>query len=185
MGHRGGVLVTTVSVNQFRTLILLERSLFGLRPQRLLSNNTVFFTNYLIHKLCSSIQLQRADLAFHWRGGGFKTWQRNISLERGSEKPSRGDFWFSKAFSCNLRLIGHCLSLSVKPVHNKISGGGGSNTSPAAIYSLGSAPDFYMYIVSSPVFRYFICLIYSANHAWNIAYMVIIILKKMGATMPP
>ena len=47
--HMGGVLVTTMSDNQFRTLVLLERSLFGLRPQRLLSNNTVFFTNYLIH----------------------------------------------------------------------------------------------------------------------------------------
>ena len=49
VGHRGGV--TTTSDNQFRTLVLLERSLFGLRPQRLLSNNTVFFTNYLILKL--------------------------------------------------------------------------------------------------------------------------------------
>ena len=46
--HRGGALVTTMSDNQFRTLVLLERSLFGLRPQRLLSNNTVFFTDYLI-----------------------------------------------------------------------------------------------------------------------------------------
>ena len=37
-----------MSDNQFRTLVLLERSLFGLRPQRLLSNNTMFFTTYLI-----------------------------------------------------------------------------------------------------------------------------------------
>ena len=37
-----------MSDNQFRTQVILERSLFGLRPQRLLSNNTVFFTNYLI-----------------------------------------------------------------------------------------------------------------------------------------
>ena len=44
----GEVLVTTMSDNQFRTLVLLERSVFGLGPQRLLSNNTVFFTNYLI-----------------------------------------------------------------------------------------------------------------------------------------
>ena len=34
--------------NQFGTLVLLERNLFGLRPQGLLSNNTVLFTNYLI-----------------------------------------------------------------------------------------------------------------------------------------
>ena len=38
--------------NQFRTLALLERSLLRLRPQRLLSNNAVFFTNYLIHNTC-------------------------------------------------------------------------------------------------------------------------------------
>ena len=38
-----------MSDNQFRTLLLLERNLFGLHPQRLLSNNTVLFTNYLIH----------------------------------------------------------------------------------------------------------------------------------------
>ena len=48
--HRGGVLVTTMSDNQ-----LLERSLFGLGPQRLLSNNTVFFTNYLILNTISPI----------------------------------------------------------------------------------------------------------------------------------
>ena len=55
--HRGGVLVTTMSDNQFRTLVLLERSLFGLRPQRLLSNNTVFLTDYLIHNLHNTCTL--------------------------------------------------------------------------------------------------------------------------------
>ena len=52
--HKGGVLVTIMSDNQFRTLVLLERSLFGLRPQRLLSNNPVFFTDYLIHRRWSN-----------------------------------------------------------------------------------------------------------------------------------
>ena len=47
-GYRGGALVTTMSNDQFRALVLLQRSL---RPQRLLSNNIVFFTNYLIHNL--------------------------------------------------------------------------------------------------------------------------------------
>ena len=61
--HRGGVLVTTMSDNQFRTLVLLERRLFGLRPQRLLSNNAVFFTYYLIHisAICTSPVLIHAE----------------------------------------------------------------------------------------------------------------------------
>ena len=46
-------MVTTMSDNQFRTLALLERSFFGLRPQRLLSDNAVFFTNYLIQRLAA------------------------------------------------------------------------------------------------------------------------------------
>ena len=49
--HRGGVQVTTMSDNQFRTVVLKERSL-----QRLLSNNTVFFTDYLIHNVGISEQ---------------------------------------------------------------------------------------------------------------------------------
>ena len=58
-----------------------------------------------------------ADLAFHWRGEALKTWKGSISMYIwGFVGPPRRDFWISNASACNLRLTGHCLTLSMSSV---------------------------------------------------------------------
>ena len=57
-----------------------------------------------------------ADLAFHWGGGVVKIKKNS----KGVEGPAPGElFLFPKAFSCNLRHIGHCFSLSISPNHKE------------------------------------------------------------------
>ena len=60
----------------------------------------------------------RGGSSFHWGGGGIKIWKKIFNCKE-SRGPPRGNFWFPKAFLCNLRHIGHCFSLSISPNHKE------------------------------------------------------------------